>query len=210
MSFTMPATPPTNEATRPRDGKRPSAAVSRQPAIGSRPQLFAPLRALLTQRVRLQRRGFQIHIVLEAPPEALAHASADAPAGAPAAPTSGAALRHDHRQLVMLLKRQPDLRHTLRHLGCVEQTLARDGSRALKTMPEKVLHKAVEQLEGLSRDDATFVLPELMLRLRHALASVQERASEFESTEAMDISEASHSLFDEMERSWNGRMPDAK
>ena len=202
MLFTMPATPPTDEATRPRDGKRPSAAVSRQPATGSRPQLFAPLRALLTHKVRLQRRGFQIHIVLEAPP--------DAPADAPAAPTSGAALRHDHRQLVKLLKRQPDLRHTLRHLGCVEQTLAREGSRALKTMPEKVLHKAVEQLEGLSRDDASFVLPELMLRLRHALATVQQRASEFESTEAMDISEASHSLFDEMERSWNGRMPDAK
>ncbi len=164
--------------------------------------MFAPLRALLTQRVQLERRGLHFHIVL-APPHAPA-------AEAPAEPSSGAALRHDHRQLVQLLKRHADLRHTLRHLACVEQTLAREGSRALQSMPEKILRKAIEQIEGLHRDEPGFALPELMRRLHRALALVDERAKEFESTEAMDISEASHSLFDEMERSWNGHMPDAK
>jgi len=164
--------------------------------------MFAPLRALLTQRLQFERRGFQIHIVL-APPVA-------PPVEPPAEPTSGAALRHDHRQLVHLLKRHADLRHTLRHLACVEQTLAREGSKALQGMPERVLRKAIDQIEGLHRDDPGFALPEVTRRLHHAITLVSERAKSFEATESMDISEASHSLFDEMERSWNGHMPGAK
>lgn len=198
----MPANPPQDKTLRKREGKRSVAAVPRRPATGSRPPVFAPLRALLTQRIRLERRGFQIHIVLAPPP--------DGPAEAPAEPTSGAALRHDHRQLAQLLKRHTDLRRTLRHLACVEQTLAREGSRTLQSMPGKVLRKAIDQIEGLRRDDPGFALPELMRRLRHALTIVDERTKSFETTEAMDISEASHSLFDEMERSWNGHMPDVK
>ncbi len=198
----MPATPPKADAPRAREGKRPAAAAPRRPATGSRPPIFAPLRALLTQTLRLERRGFHIHIVLAPPPAP--------PAEPPAEPSSGAALRHDHRQLVQLLKRHADLRHTLRHLACIEQTLAREGSKALQSMPEKVLRKAIEQIEGLHRDEPGFALPELMRRLHHALALVGERTKEFETTEAMDISEASHSLFDEMERSWNGHMPEAK
>ena len=205
----MPATPPKADTPRPSEVRRPPAAAAAaaapapgRPTAGNRPPMFAPLRTLLKQRVQLERRGFQIHLVL-APPLAPA-------AEAPVEPTRGAALRHDHRQLVELLKRHADLRHTLRHLACVEQTLAREGSRALKGMPAKVLRKAVEQIEGLQRDEPGFALPELMRRLNRALALIDERAKEFEATEAMDISEASHSLFDEMERSWNGRMPDAK
>ena len=198
----MPATPPKADTPRTREGKRPAAAAPKRPANGSRPPLFAPLRALLTHRVQLERRGFHFHIVLAPLPAP--------PAEAPAEPNSGAALRHDHRQLAQLLKCHADLRHTLRHLGCVEQRLAREGSRALRSMPEKVLRKAIEQIEGLHRDDPGFTLPELMRRLRHALALAEERTKEFKSTEAMDVSEASHSLFDEMERSWNGSMPGAK
>ena len=150
-------------------------------------------------RWRLQRRGFGLHLVLTPPA---------CPAAPKTAPSSrGAALRHDHQRLSQLLRDHADLCHTLRHLACVEQTLARQGSRALRTMPEKVLGKALEQLQGLTRDDPGFVLPELLRRLQHRVATASERVSAVDSTEAMDVSEASHSLFDELERSWNGHMP---
>ena len=198
----MPAPTPKEDASPAREGQRRGPAVARRAATGSRPTFFAPLQALLTRRLRFQRRGFHIHILLEPP--------AGPQEAAPAEPSSGAALRHDHRQLAELLRKQADLRHTLRHLACAEQMLVRQGARGLQSMPEKVLTKALEQLDGLGRDDSSFVLPELSRRLRHALVSAKERASHFMATQAMDISEASHSLFDEMERSWNGHMPASK
>lgn len=127
-----------------------------------------------------------------------------------AEPSGGAALQHDHRQLAELLRTHTDLRHTLRHLVCVEQTLLRQGARALHTLPEKVLAKALVQIHGLGRDDAHFILPELTRRLRHALAVAEARANQLARPDAMEVSEASHSLFDEMDRSWNGHKPALK
>ena len=198
----MRETRPTEPATPPGEGERHGVAAARRPAANAQSTLFAPLRRLLGSSLRLQRRGLQVHVVLE--PMA-------APVAAEAPGTSrGALLRAEHRRLAEFLHQNADLRYTLRHLACVEQTLARNGARALNSLPEKVLRKSLEQIEGLRRDDAAFVLPELVQRLQRALEGLKVHVSQFDATEAMDISEASHSLFDEMERSWNGRMPEAR
>ena len=198
----MPFFIPIHDLRSARAGQRSPAATLRRPPSRSNATLFAPLQALLSGRWMLQRRGFGLRVLLAHP------ATAADPEAIP--PSRGAALRHDHRRLSQWLRDHADLCHSLRHLVCVEQTLARQGSRALRTMPEKVLRKALEQLQGLTRDDPGFVLPELLRRLQHTVTTVSGPVSRFELTEAMDVSEASHSLFDEMERSWNGRIPAAK
>lgn len=198
----MPFFTPIHDSRSERVGQHSPAATQARPPVRSHATLLAPLQALLSGRWRLHRRDFGLHVRVTQP------ASAAAPESG--APSRGAALRHDHRRLSQWLREHADLCQSLRHLVCVEQTLARQGSRALKTMPEKVLRKALEQLQGLMRDDPSFVLPELLRRLQHAMATASEPVSRFELTEAMDVSEASHSLFDEMERSWTGHMPTAK
>lgn len=198
----MPTTATNAPTNRSPDRQPPTATGSRGAAVGDKPALFAPLRALFNRKLSVQRRGMQLRFRLEPGVAAVVEP--------PVAASPDSLLRRDHQLLVELLDRQTDLRHTLGHLACVEQTLARHGSRALKALPEQVLRKAINQLEGLCRDDPEFLLPELAKRLKQTLAAMSERATDFSATEAMHVSEASHSLFDEMERSWNGRMPDAK
>ena len=208
----MPLPTPTDETRHARAGERSAAAMLRQPPSSNPPTLFAPLQALFNGRWRLQQCGLGPHPV---------QAQTTGQAAREELPASrGVALRHDHQRLSQLLADQSDLCHALRHLACVEQALARQGSRALRTLPEKVLARALEQLQGLTRDDPDFVLPELLQRLQKALATAKATAASattvnqpmnpLELSEAMDVSEASHSLFDEMERSWSGHVPTVK
>ena len=53
------------------------------------------------------------------------------------------------KELAALLDDQPEARQTLRHLGFVEQALAKKGLRALHKLPLDVLQRALEQFEGL-------------------------------------------------------------
>jgi hypothetical protein len=52
-------------------------------------------------------------------------------------------------QLAELLSELPETRQALRQLAFVEQALAKKGLKALHKLPLDVLHKALEQLEGL-------------------------------------------------------------
>ena len=187
--------------TRSPDPKHRLGDPARRGSNEGRAPLFAPLRSWFGRTLGLQRRGQPSHTA----PEVRSAASPKAHAE----PGRGTALRHDHRRLAQLLDRQIQLRQRLRHLTCVEQTLARHGPRGLRALPEKVLRKAYEQLAGLQRDDPGFVVPELSRRLMSIFESMREHTTEFSSTKAMQVSEASHSLFDEMERSWNGKVPAA-
>lgn len=127
----------------------------------------------------------------------------------PATPSHGEALRHDHRDLSSLLDLHSDSRLTMRHLACVEQALARHGSRAFKVLPAQVLGKALAQLEVLAIDRRLGEFTELRGRLRQAAPTRLGSAAPQDLSHTVDVSEASHSLFDEMERSWTGQMPTA-
>jgi hypothetical protein len=156
------------------------------------------VRDLLKRPLKLERRGAQVHLVLGDRPVQ--------PVAPSAAPTAGEALRRGHEELRALLRRHPETRHLMRHLGFIEQQLGQSGSRALKRdIPVPVLRKGVEQLDLLLRDEPSEALAELRARIDAAARSrggvVGARADE------VQVSEASHSLFDEMERSWTGQMP---
>lgn len=92
----------------------------------------------------------------------------------------------------------------MRHLAYVERAIARSGSRAFGQVPPPVLQRALEQLELMLRDEHDHGIAPLLDRLQRAL---RERAPARRAEAAVDVSEASHSLFDEMEKSWTGQMP---
>lgn len=164
-----------------------------------RPQPLQWLRGLLRRPLRLERRGLQLHVVLGATP--------DAAPEPPSPPGAGALLRQGHDELRALLRRHPEVRHLMRHLGFVEQALARGGSRALRRdVPVPVLRKALEQLELLVRDEPSEGLAALRQRIADAVRD-RAGAAAAGAVESVQVSEATPSLFDEMERSWTGRMP---
>lgn len=185
--------PPPSRSSRPKS----APAREREPAV-SRPVRW--LRSLLTRRVRFERRGFNVHVLFEKP----ALDDTTAPDG-----SAGDALRRAHAELGALLNRHPDTRHLLRHLGYVERAIRQQGSRAFRQVPVPVLERALEQLELLLRgEDAHSVAP-LRARIERALRERPQGKDKDRGplTQAVIVSEASHSLFDEMEKSWTGRMP---
>lgn len=122
----------------------------------------------------------------------------------------GEALRLDHAALSALLDRHAASRDTMRHLAFIEHKLARQGSRAFRDMPVPVMSKGLEQLATLAQDESAMAFSVLRSRLTMAIALRSSSAPARDATPAVDVadvSEASHSLFDEMERSWTGQMP---
>lgn len=163
------------------------------------------VRDLLKRPVKFELRGAQVHVVLGE--------TDDRHGASTSGSSAGEALRRGHAELRELLRGHPDARPLMRHLGFVEQTIARFGSRALKSeIPVPVLRKAVDQLDLLVRGSPTEGLVYLRARLAQAAESRAPAAFEAdEDTEtrpgSLEVTEASHSLFDEMERSWTGQMP---
>lgn len=156
------------------------------------------LRSLLSRRVRLERRGLNVHVLLEPPPTA----DTTAPGS-----SAGEALRRAHAELGALLDRHPDTRHLMRHLGYVERAIARTGSQAFRQVPVPVLERALEQLGLLLRGQPDHTIAPLRQRLERALRERPADAAARAREPAVDVSEASHSMFDELERSWTGQMP---
>lgn len=122
----------------------------------------------------------------------------------------GLALRNAHRALRALLRERPALRRLMPHLAHIERSLRKHGSRALLRQSVNVLQRGLEQLETLQSDEPRDALRPLRTRLIEAIAlrnvarSVTSPAPLAPSVEVMD---ASHSEFDEAERSWTGSMP---
>lgn len=165
---------------------------------------FRWVRDLLRRPLRLERRGVQLHVVLgERPVEPVVD---DAPV-----PGSGAVLRRAHRALGELLARHPEAARLWPHLAFIEQALRKSGPTAFAELPLSVLHRGLEQLDDVAQGDAAAGLDELHRRLRSAIAArtrVTGAAPLAASApDDIDVSEASHSLFEEMERSWTGQIP---
>lgn len=174
-----------------------ATTTTSSPGKKTRRQPLAWLRGLLSRPLKLERRGVQLHVVLGEPKQ---------PPAPPARP--GEVLRRGHEALRALLARHPDARHLLRHLSFFEQVLGREGSRALRSeVPLQVLRRAHEQLEMLLREDSTPELAELAARLERTVRDRSRAEDEAPPASAVQVSEASHSLFDEMERSWTGNIP---
>ena len=78
-------------------------------------------------------------------------------------------------ELAQCLDADPDIRPELRHLAYLETALRQQGLAALQTLPVDVLHKALDQFEGLVSNWAPTGLA--MLRSKMAVA-VNERSAE--------------------------------
>jgi hypothetical protein len=122
-------------------------------------------------------------------------------------PSHGGLLRQDHTALRALLDRHAGARDRMRHLAYLEHALGRHGSRAMKRVPTRVLAEALAQLDNLLQATGLGGFDELRARLRSIVGSRTTVAGELDALPSVDVSEASHSLFDEMERSWSGRTP---
>jgi hypothetical protein len=133
----------------------------------------------------------------------------------PIVESRGQSLRAAHRALHGLMKERPALRRLMPHLAHIERSLRKHGSRALLRLSANVLQRGLEQLETLQADEPRDALRALRTRLVEAIAlrnvarSVTSPAAlhASDAEAAVEVMEASHSEFDEVERSWTGSMP---
>lgn len=130
----------------------------------------------------------------------------------PVVESRGQALREAHRSLHALIKKHPGLKQMMPHLAHIERALGRKGSRALMRIPVAVLQRGLEQLEGLQAEQPRDALRALRTRLVEAIAlrSVARNtalASPRTAQAAVEVTEASQSEFDEVERSWTSPAP---
>jgi hypothetical protein len=179
-------------------------ASRKSPADSSLSRPVTWVREWLQRPVKLEMRGAQVHLTLGE--------RVRRDAGASTQSSAGAALRRGHEELQALLRRHPETRHLMRHLAFVEQSVGRFGSRALRReVPVPVLRKAVEQLDLLTQGKPGETLAELRARMVGAIASRGEAPPADADTEtrpgSLEVTEASPSQFDEVERSWTGTLP---
>ena len=178
-----------------------SSALARQRAKES--WLLSSLRALgrwMTLRLFFQQRRSPLR-ASRSPSRGGARASE------PGAARRSGALRRDFKELHALLGRDILLRRSMPHLSYVERTLARTGSRGLLEIPLQMLESALEQLEAAVQGSATLTLDELRARLESAIDAMAHRRARFENSRHVEVSEATHSLFEELERTWTAPAP---
>lgn len=151
---------------------------------------------LFSRPLKLKRIGWQWHVVF-------AETRMQAPNSK--GTSRGEALRMAHEALQGLLAQHDDARHIVPHLIHLEQALARSGSRALLELPDKLLRRAMDQLDMLEGGTRSELLMPLRMRIDEALrrrAPVNLRGD----IANIEVQEASPSQFDEAEVSWTNRM----
>ena len=174
---------------------------------------FRFVSGLFMRELQLERDGKNLNIKL-APKD-----GAQQPAAArPAAPPSPAELELKlmRAELKKLLDVHPGTRRVMRHLVYVERALQDQGLQALIEIPEEVLSTALEQLEKLvsnwsNRELAT-------LRSKMSVAAVNRardpfygttghKASAFHTESRLQVGDATHSMFLELERQYKELVP---
>lgn len=136
-------------------------------------------------------------------------------------------VRQMRRDLYQLMQQHPDSRQLMRHLDLVERTLRNQGYAAVEALPVRVIAKALTQLERLVWDWTPAGLAELRSRMAVTIKTRKSEAAQetpgsttapdfaanpqqhHHSADSPDVTELDHAAFEEMERSWAGRMPDA-
>lgn len=130
-------------------------------------------------------------------------------------------VRRMRRELYELMQQHPTSRQLMRHLDLVERTLRHEGYAAVEALPVRVIAKALTQLEKLVWDWSAPGLAELRSRLAVMVKTRKPEAEqEAASTAALeldmmnahpgtaDVTEVDHAMFEEMERSWAGQLPE--
>ena len=136
-------------------------------------------------------------------------------------------VRRMRADLFFMLEQHPASRDLVRSLALVERTMQRSGFDGVDRLPQKVLARALTELERLVRDWSPVGLAELRSRLAVLVKNkpveaaresqdMQEgpasKISVFAGLDAgqpADVSEVDHEVFEEMERSWLGQTPKA-
>jgi hypothetical protein len=120
------------------------------------------------------------------------------------------------KELRGLLRQHPQTKKLLRHLAYVERTLRHDGLKAVDDLPLDVLSKALTQLESLVVNWSALGLGEMRSRLSLLVKNKKilalhmggaAQATEMDHSQRADVCEVSHSVFEEMDRSWRGQVP---
>ena len=139
-------------------------------------------------------------------------------------------VRRMRADLFFMLEQHPASRELVRSLALVERTLQHSGFDGVDQLPQKVLARALTELERLVRDWSPIGLAELRSRLavlvknkpmqaerteqaaQESLEGPVSKVSVFaglDSAQPVDVSEVDHEMFEEMERSWVGQVPKA-
>lgn len=124
----------------------------------------------------------------------------------PAVESRGQALRLAYRSLRQVLEDRPSLRLAMPHLAQVERALGRRGSRALAKLPVLVMRRGLEQLDQIQAAEPRDALRALRIRLVEAI-EYRTGANRPDSAPGVLVSETTQSQFEEVERSWTGRVP---
>ncbi|HEY9107320.1 MAG TPA: hypothetical protein VIN58_11645 [Roseateles sp.] len=166
---------------------------------------------LLALQVSFERRGRSLHIVLRRKSTVR---SAAAAAAAQRAIDEAAPLRQALKQL---LDRHPLSRRLMRHLTYVEHALAKQGLGVFAEMPVDVLSVALDQIDALVINWSDRELADLRSRMAVAYkertlfgdfdpAGVDGRSA-FTAGSRLMVEEASHSVFQELERQYKAVLP---
>ncbi|MBC7957540.1 MAG: hypothetical protein H7Y33_16935 [Cytophagales bacterium] len=191
---------------------RSSLKASAAPAAAKAPGWFERLKRL---RLRFQRKGLNIHMLLEDPAEHIAEIKRESAV----ADTSEAAMMS--KALKVVLDRHASSRKVLAHLGLLERSLSRHGLKALEKLPPEVMQRAMSQLETLVSDWSQAGLAALRARVTAALIKQRragkrrlpkaaEHLSVFQDSKRLEVNEASLSTFTKVNALWGHNLPPSK
>jgi hypothetical protein len=186
---------------------------SRRPlSVGQR--LVRWVEQRLGRRIQVRGHGLQMRVLVKKVPPA--NETPQLPGMVQLRTLSENRLALMQKELRGLLRQHPQTKMLLRHLAYVERTLRHDGLKAVDDLPLDVLSKALAQLESLVANWSALGLGEVRSRLslliknKKILAlhmSADAQATEVDPLQRADVCEVSHSVFEEMERSWKGQIP---
>lgn len=172
--------------------------------------LLAPFRfiaRLLSSDVKLERDGRNLHIRVAPKPQV------DPDAAIKQAIAQAAPLR---AALKALLDSHAPARRVMRHLGYVERALATQGLDVMSQVPVEVLAESLRQLESIVGNWSDSNLAELRSKLAVTVIERSrdpfggpsiDRLSNFATESRMMVADVPHSMFLELERQYQGLVP---
>lgn len=204
--------PASSVQSRHSSGRRKKTRRHHGTGVGGR--LLGWLEKRLGRSIRVQGQGMQMRLVVEKMP--VVPVAPEFPGMVKLKTLSAEKQEIMRKDLRRLLRQHPQTKNLLRHLAYVERTLRHDGVQAMDDLPLDVLSKALEQLETLVVNWSASGLGEARSRLSLLVKNKQIVAqhlgrdapmTEMDASQRADVCEVSHSVFEEMDRSWRGQVP---
>jgi hypothetical protein len=194
---------------------RPSSSQeSRSKKSGMSRRLLHWFEKKLGRSIRLQGKGLGTRLVLKKLP--VVPAQPQFPGMVLLKPVAIERQKLMRKELHELLRKHPKTTSMLRHLTYVERTLRLKGVPGIDALPLNVLTKALAQLESLVRNWSVSGLDEVRSRLTLLIKNKEiiarntgeaDASNDLSDSGSADVCEVSHSIFEEMERSWHGQVP---